>query len=336
MKQWYRGIGLLMLIVILCNSITGCGIFESKEEQKFSREIFAMDTIMDLTVYGESGQEALIAAARLVQQMDNLFSVTNSKSDIARINAANGQAVLVAKETYELIKTSLEYSEQTEGALDISIYPLVKAWGFTKEKQQVPGDKDRKEAMNKVNYKNIRCLPNSRIQLQPGMEIDLGAIAKGYVSQKIVELWKSMGIRSGIVSLGGNVQTLGKKANGELYQVGVVDPDNSERLYGMIDVEDKAVVTSGIYQRNFTENGVLYHHIMDRNTGMPVDNTLASLTVIAGDGTKADALATALFVMGEEKLKKYQKNHPEIQLIAIRKDGTFWQSDNVKMKQINY
>lgn len=322
-------------IVLLCSMI-GCELPGSKEEQKFSRQIFAMDTIMDLTVYGEQGQEALTQAARLIQRLDNQFSVTNEKSDIAKINAAKGQPVTVAKETYDLVKTSLEYSEQTEGALDISIYPLVKAWGFTQEKQQVPTDKARKAAMKNVNYKNIKCLENSQIQLQPEMEIDLGSIAKGYVSQKIMELWRSMGVTSGIVSLGGNVQTLGKKINGEAYQVGIVNPDNSEQLSGIITVEDKAVVTSGIYQRNFTENNVLYHHIMDASTGMPADNNLASVTVISEDGTKADALATALFVMGEEGIKKYQKNHPEIQVIVIRKDGTFWQSQHVQMTQVNY
>lgn len=141
------------------------------------------------------------------------------------------------------------------------------------------------------------------------------------------------GVTSAILSLGGNVQTIGRKSDGNRYEVGITNPQDGTSLYGSLSVEDKAVVTSGIYQRNFVEDGVLYHHIMDISTAMPADNTLASVTVIGDDGTEADALATALFVMGEEKIKEYQKNHPQIQVLIIRKDGTFWQSGKIRLSR---
>ena len=305
------------------------------EDTGLKRQIFAMDTIMELTVYGENAEKAMTAAAKVINRLDLLFSVTNSRSDVYKINSANGKPVKVEKETYELIKTSISYSEQTDGAFDISVYPLVKAWGFTTDDNHVPTEGEREQAREKIDYKKIRCLANNQIQLQKGMEIDLGALAKGYASQKVMECWQKIGVSSAIISLGGNVQTIGKKEDGSQYQVGITDPDDGTSLFGALPVENKAVVTSGIYQRNFTENGVLYHHIMDSKTGMPAANNLASVTVIADNGIEADALATALFVMGEEKIKKYQKNHPDIQVIAIRKDGTFWQSDDVQQLVVN-
>lgn len=321
-----------VLLWVFC-LFTGCGKATANTEKKTTREVFAMDTIMQLTVYGEQGEEAMKDAVQLINRLDRLFSVTNAQSDIAKINAAAGNPVTVSEETYELIQQSKKYSEETEGAFDISIYPLVKAWGFTKEKQQVPTKAAREAAMKKIDYRKIQCLSDNKIQLEKGMEIDLGAVAKGYLSQNIMELWKKKGVTSAILSLGGNVQTMGKKEDGSLFQVGITDPDDGTSLFGAIQVEDKAVVTSGIYQRNFTEQGILYHHIMDARTGMPAENNLASVTVITDEGTKADALATALFVMGEEKIKKYQKNHPDIQILLIRKDGTFWQSDQVQLKR---
>lgn len=323
-----RGKGIVFAFLLFF--LTGCG--ETVDaEKKVTREIFAMDTIMQLTVYGEQGETAMSEAVQLINQLDRLFSVTNAQSDIAKINNAHGEPVTVEEETYELIQQSKTFSEKTEGVFDISIYPLVRAWGFTKEKQQVPTREAREEAMKKIDYHKIQCLSNHRIQIEKGMEIDLGAVAKGYVSQKIMKRWKQKGVTSAILSLGGNVQTIGRKTDGSMFQVGITDPADGTTLFGVIEVENKAVVTSGIYQRNFTEQGVLYHHIMDAKTGMPADNGLASVTVITDEGTKADALATALFVMGEEKIKKYQKNHPDIQVLLIRKDGTFWQSEKVNL-----
>ena len=318
----------IVFVWMLC-LMTGCG--REATEMKVTREIFAMDTIMELTVYGEQGEEAMTEAVQLINRLDRLFSVTDKESDISKINAAGGKPVKVAEETYELIEQSKEYSAETDGAFDISIYPLVKAWGFTKERQHVPTEKERTEAMNKIDYRKIQCLPDCQIQMEPEMEIDLGAVAKGYVSQRIMDLWKQRGVTSAIVSLGGNVQTIGKKEDGSNYQVGITDPADGSSLFGTMAVEDRAVVTSGIYQRNFTERGVFYHHIMNASTGMPAENDLASVTVITEDGTKADALATALFVMGEEEIEKYQKSHPDIQVLYIRKDGTFWQSEEVNL-----
>ena len=320
-----------LCLFLMAAVLTGCGApaqSGEKENGMLKREIFAMDTIMDITLYGEGHEETMNKAIRLIQQAEADFSVTRTDSDIARLNSASGSAIEVSEETYELVEKGLQMADQTEGLLDISIYPVVKLWGFTTGEYRVPEDADIQDALKHVNYKKIHLLENHQIQMEAGMQIDLGAVAKGYLSQKLTDLFRQEGVEAAVVSLGGNVQTMGKKPDGNSFVVGVTDPADGSGIYGILETADKAVVTSGIYQRYFEENGTRYHHIIDRRTGRPADNGLASVTVIADDGTEADGLATALYVMGEKKARKYQKNHPEISLILIRKDGSFWQSED--------
>lgn len=330
-----------ILFFIMVFFLAGCGtgngaedrVEESGNQAKVQKEIFAMDTIMSLTAYGDRAEDAMAEAVTQIQDLERKFSVTDLSSDTAKLNAANGKAVTVSADTYSLVGQCQKISESTGGLFDISIYPLVKAWGFTTDSTHVPSEEERKKALSYVNYKNIKRLPKSRIQMPEGMQIDLGAAAKGYLSQKLMELFHKYGVDSAIVSLGGNVQTIGQKQDGSEFVVGLTDPADGTSIYGTLQVRDKAVVTSGIYQRYFEENGVRYHHIMDKRTGMPAENSLASVTVIAENGTEADALATALYVMGEKRAAAYQKEHPEIALVLIRKDGSFWQSDNVDLKR---
>ena len=319
----FAGLTVFFLAAGMAIGLSGCEENTgTTSEGPVTREVFAMDTIMDLTVYGENAGEAINQAVELIHQYDTLFSVTNPESDVAKINQAEGKPVAVSEETRDLLKRSLEVSEETQGIFDISIYPLVKVWGFTTGANTVPTKTEREAALAKVDYRKIQLLSDGRVQIEKGMELDLGAVAKGYLSQKLMELFQAQGVTSAIVSLGGNVQTIGKKPEDAPFVIGITNPADGTSIYGTLEAENKAVVTSGIYQRNFREAGKLYHHIMDKSTGMPAENTLASVTVVAEDGTTADALATALYVMGEEKAMEYQKNHPEIQLILIRKDGS--------------
>lgn len=320
----------LICVFILC----GCGgdTTESETgEKKCEKEIYAMDTIMELTIYGSNASSVMNDAVALIQRYDKTFSVTNAESDVAKLNESGGKPISVSAETYELIRKSLAISEETGGLFDISIYPLVREWGFTTGEYRIPSEKERQTALSKVDVSKIKVLQDNKVQLEPDMEIDLGAVAKGYLSQQLMNLFREKNIDSAIVSLGGNVQALGKKEDGTPFVVGITDPLDGSSLYGTVQVEDKAVITSGIYQRYFEKDGKRYHHIMDKRTGMPAENTLASVTVISEDGAKADALATALYVMGEDEAKAFQKNHPEIEIILIRKDGSYWQSEGAGM-----
>lgn len=341
-----KSLATVFLLCGLCASLlAGCrvdsgtapgqGGVRDEDSARAQREIFAMDTIMDITVYGSGADEALEQAVALATDYEKLFSVTDPDSDIARLNAADGEAVTVSEETSELIGYCQEMSELTGGLFDISIYPLVRAWGFTTEQMHVPSGAERELALSRIDYRKIRREGGNRIQIPKDMQLDLGAAAKGYLSQKMMELFQGKkDVDAAIVSLGGNVQTIGNKEDGSEFVVGITDPSDGASVYGTLSVADRAVVTSGIYQRYFEEGGVRYHHIMDKRTGMPAENSLASVTVIAEKGWMADALATALYVMGEEKAIAFQKEHPEMDIILIRKDGSYWQSAGAGMERV--
>lgn len=342
MTGWTKFRAAVFVSVFLAVCLAGCGAGTGIKQKpdnpsgnsgKVQKEIFAMDTIMTVTAYGEKAEAAVGKAMARIQQMEKEFSVTNQDSDTARLNRSDGEIVTVSEDTYSLIGLCQAVSDKTGGLFDISIYPLVKAWGFTTDSMHIPTSEEREMALSFVDYKKIKRLGKNRVQVPKGMQLDLGAAAKGYLSQALMDLFSESGVDSAIVSLGGNVQTIGKKQDGGEFVVGLTDPADGTSVYGTLSVCDKAVVTSGIYQRYFEENGVRYHHIMDKRTGMPAENGLASVTVISENGTEADALATALYVMGEKEAAAYQKKHPEIALVLIRRDGSFWQSDGVNLKR---
>lgn len=312
---------LILAVMFVCVS---CSPKTSAE----TTEIFAMDTVIKLTVYGENAKEAVAEAKKLIYQYDNQFSVNKKESDIAKINAANGEYVAVKEDTYELIQKSIEISDMTDGAFDISIYPVVKAWGFTGDNRHVPGEETKERVKKLVDYKKIDCKAGNsdssnryQVKIEKDMSIDLGGIAKGYISQKIVQKLKEMHVESAIISLGGNVETLGKKPDGSNYCVGITNPFSDDALIGTIEAENQSVITSGNYERFFEQDGVRYHHIMDKETAAPAEHGLSSVTVIGEDGTLCDGLSTALFVMGKEKALEFQKKHPEFNLILVTNDG---------------
>lgn len=328
----YKKAEAMGLILGIC-LLTGCAKFFPAEKQETSaqatsdtREIFAMDTVMTVTAYGDRSEEAVQAAAVEIERLDELFSVGNASSDIARLNE-NASAV-VSGETCELIKRSKELYQSTGGALNIAVYPLMEAWGFTSGEYRVPDQKEIDAILNCMDVNEISCHENTReVTLPEDMGIDLGAIAKGYTSAQLMEIFASYNITSAIVSLGGNVQALGNKPDGTKWRVAVENPflEDGDSYAGILEIKDQAVITSGAYERYFEQDGKRYHHIIDPATGYPAENGLASVTIVSQDGTLADALSTALFVMGKEKALAYWKEHAdefEVILIEDNKDMT--------------
>lgn len=313
--------------------LMGCAKFfpAEKEEtaaqsESCTREIFAMDTVMTVTAYGDRAEEAVQAAEEEIKRLDVLFSVGNASSDIARLNE-NASAVVFG-ETCELINRSKELYQSTDGALNIAVYPLMEAWGFTSGEYRVPNQKEIDAILNCMDVNEISCHENTReVTLPEDMGIDLGAIAKGYTSAQLMEIFASYNITSAIVSLGGNVQALGNKPDGTKWRVAVENPflEDGDSYAGILEIKDQAVITSGAYERYFEQDGKRYHHIIDPATGYPAENGLASVTIVSQDGTLADALSTALFVMGKEKALAYWKEHAdefEVILIEDNKDMT--------------
>ena len=279
----------------------------------------AMDTYISVTANGKSGEYAAAAAKEEILRLESLFSATDSKSDIGRINASNGKGTEVNADTAELIRFSLTMCEKSGGSLDITMYPVVREWGFTTGEYRVPGENELAKLLAKVNYGNVSVDGNT-VTVPKDAMIDLGATAKGYAGDKAIQILKDNGVSSGLISLGGNVQTLGGKPDGTDWGVGVQNPFGDGYVC-VLKVKDKAVVTSGNYERYFEEDGVRYWHIIDPASGFPADSGIVSATVIGDSGAFCDALSTAIFVMGREKAEKLWRESGEFEMILVLDNG---------------
>lgn len=309
----------------------GCDVSESEVQSSGEldnvvqiREVFAMDTYMSLKAYGADADTALGEAEQRILQLESLLSVNNENSDVYKVNHAYGKAVSVSSDTLELINAAVEYGSKTSGALDITLYPILKLWGFTSDTKQVANAQDIEKALCLVDYKQI-FVDGESVILPENAEIDFGALAKGYTGDCVIDILKENNVKSAIINLGGNVQTLGNKPDGLKWRVAVQDPDNTSQHICVLEISDLAVITSGSYERYFVgEDGKRYWHILDAKDGYPADNGLVSVTVVGTSGLKCDALSTALFVMGTEKAIEYWRSDGGFQMILITDDGKIY------------
>ena len=224
-------------------------------------------------------------------------------SDVYNINHSGGEKVKVAKETAALLQRAKELSKSTKGAFDVSIYPLVKLWGFDTKAYKVPQISEIIQALSLVSYKEIK-IDGDFVGIEKGMSVDLGAIAKGYIGERLFSILKNQGISRGIVNLGGMVITYCEDEIAEDFTIGVEYPDSGE-VFATFNSQEGFTVTSGAYQRYFEEDGKRYHHIIDPKSGKPSDSDISSVTIITKDAVSGDALSTAFFVMGIEKTLEY-------------------------------
>lgn len=283
-----------------------------------TQEIFAMDTYMSLTAYGSNSEEAVNKAVQEINRLDAMFSVGNADSDVTKLNE-NGSGE-VSEETAFIMNRAMQVSEKTNGAFDITIYPLMELWGFTTKNYRVPESSEIAEALKDVSYTNV-SVNGQQVALTGGSSIDLGGIAKGYTSSRVIQIMKDCGIEHAIVNLGGNVQVLGTKTDGSDWRVAIQNPASENSYLGILSTTDKAVITSGGYERYFEQDGQVYHHIIDTQTGYPSDSDLTSVTIVYSDGTTADALSTALFAMGLDGAKELYRSG-DIDFDMILFDGS--------------
>ena len=303
---------------------------QNEEDKSESRDIFAMDTYMTLTAYGKNAKKALDAAVDEINNIEQLVSTGIDSSEVSQINK-NGKGS-VSETTGYLIKRSKEIYDSTNGVFDITIYPIMQAWGFPTENYRVPGTKELKKLRGLMGADHVLYDEKKQeVTLnKEGMKIDLGGIAKGYTSSKVMDIFKENGISSAVISLGGNVQTLNGKPDGSDWRVAVENPADTGSYIGVLSIKDKAVITSGGYERYFKQDGKTYHHIIDPANGYPANNGLTSVTIVSDDGTLADGLSTSLFIMGPEKAQKYWKEHSdEFDTILVKDDGSILVSEGL-------
>lgn len=308
---------LCFLSLLLC---AGCGIAAaSARTQTAERRFFAMNTYIAIQASGAEAEAALREAEDLVFRLEGQLSVTDAGSEIYAANHSQGQSVPVSPDTEELISFALSMAEKTSGALDPTIYPVLTAWGFTTEERRVPAQSEIDALLPQVDYGQIQ-LSEGQLTVPQKAAVDLGAVAKGYTGDRVAALLKEQGVTSALINLGGNVQAVGQKPDGSAWRIGVRDPFSEQNL-GVLEVEDCAVVTSGGYQNYFFgDDGAVYWHILDPETGYPARTGLASVTVVAPEGKQCDALSTALFVMGLEEALDYWQTTGGFDLILVTED----------------
>ena len=290
--------------------------------KEYSAQTFAMDTVMSFTSYGREGERAVSAAAAEAGRLEGLLSVTRPESDIYAVNHAAGAWTQVSQETFDLIGRCLELCRACGGALDITAYPAVRAWGFTTGEYRVPGAEERVDLAARIDYTAVELdREQCRVRLPEGMELDLGAVAKGYAGDVLAGLTVRSGAESAMLYLGGNVHTVGRKPDGSLWRVGVQDPQG-EGYLAVVEVENQAAVTSGGYQRFFEAEGETYWHILDPASAAPARSGVLSATVVGDCGLVCDGLSTALFVLGAEEAARLWRTLGEFEYILILEDGS--------------
>ena len=234
---------------------------------------------------------------------------------------------MVSDHALHLTRQSVALGTMTDGALDVTLTPVIKAWGFLGGEHRVPTDNELDELLKKVDFSKIETDGNC-VTLPEGMEISFGAVAKGYTGDLLMEHFKAQGIKSAIVSLGGNVQALGLKPDGSKWNVAVKDPFGGGNL-ATLKVDGKAVVTSGGYERYFEQDGETYWHIIDPYTGAPAKSGLVSVTIVCDSGVMADGLSTALFVMGLDGAIEFWRSNGGFDAVFVTEDGSVYVTEGI-------
>ncbi len=310
-----RFAGIVIGILLL---LTGC----TAQPTQMVRTDFALDTVVRVTVYDSASsdaQTALDACFAELARLEGLLSATKEGSDVDRINRSAEAMVQVSEETAQVLRLSQHVAELSDGAFDVTVRPLSVLWDFTAEEPTVPDEQTIAQTLAQVDYRQL-TIEGQQVTLSGGA-IDLGGVAKGYIADRLREILLQHNVRSALIDLGGNIVALGDK-DGQGFRIGIKDPADTTALAEVLEVRDRSVVTSGTYERGFTADGVRYHHLLDPKTGYPVQNGLASVTVVNESSATADALSTACFVLGEEKARDLIAQFPDTEVLFIYEDGT--------------
>lgn len=295
---------------ILALSIVLLFLAADAEPAQLKKSRVYLGTIVEITITDQDKSrqqinKAIAKAFSEIKRIEDLVSRFKSGSDIGRINSfGHENPVKVTPETIKLIEQSVEFSRLTDGAFDITVYPLIEVWGIEDNgKQQIPPTSQLNQAKDLVGYQNIKVIKEEQsvFLTKPGMSLDLGGIAKGYAVDKAIETLRGAGIKNALVNAGGDIYALGGKNTNEKWQVALQHPRRKDSSLTVLRLEDQACATSGDYQRYIEIKGERFSHIINPQSGYPCQDVPASVTVLAKDCLTADALATSVFVLGPEK-----------------------------------
>lgn len=303
--------------------------------ESFEKTFLALGTVNVISAYGKNSRQAVAAACERVLEIHGRMSVYEKDSDAARINENSGlEAQKIHPDTFFLLKRSLEFSELSGGAFDITARPLTRLWGFGKKRNLVPSKDEIERVLPLVNYRDLflderRCTAYLR---KAGQCIDLGGIAKGYAADEVRRILLQHKVSNALINLGGNIAAMGLREDGMPWQIGIQNPLSARGEYiGTIEAADQTIVTSGSNEQFFIRDGVRYHHIIDPRTGCPADSGLLSVTAICRDSADADALTTAIFVSGISESVNMLKS-ADAQAIFVTESKDLFLTDGLRNK----
>ena len=292
-----------------------------------------LNTFVTVTLYDTDDQEILDGCFDLCAEYENLLSRTKETSEIYRLNhrAEGERSLQVSEKTAQVIAKGLEYSRLSDGAFDITIEPLSSLWDFTAENPQVPPEEAIREARERVNYRNVSVEGNVVTFADDVTTIDLGAIAKGFIADEIKAYLIEEGVRSAIINLGGNVLCVGARPDETPFRIGIQRPfAERNEVAGALDIEDMSVVSSGVYERHFIQDGVNYHHLLNPRTGYPYENGLVQVTIISRDSVDGDGLSTTCFALGIEEGSELLESLEDTYGIFMTEDGETYYTEGAE------
>ena len=308
---------LTILLSLSCISISGC----KEAITPITKTGFYFDTVLQITLYDDQNETLINDCFQMAEDFEQLISKTVEGSDIYNLNHASGVPVTVSDETISLLEAGLYYCELSEGSFDITIGSLAELWDVKNNPGIIPSENDIATALSCVGYGNISINGNEVMLTNPDTQLDLGAIAKGYIADRMKEYLNENGITEGIINVGGNILVLGPKADCSPYTIGIQRPFSTEgeAMYS-VEITDGTVVSSGVYERYFEKDGMVYHHILDPITGYPYQNGILSVTIFCPESVDGDGLSTTCFSLGMEKGMALIESIPDAEAIFITED----------------
>ena len=331
-----------LVVLTICTMLvlSSCNLNDAVlKKEPVSKTDFLLNTTCTVSIYeakGEKSYEELATEAiELCRSYEEKLSRTIKNSDVNKINSNKGSYVEVSEETVFLLDRAIYYSEMSKGKFDVTIGSLAEAWDFNGENPKVPEEKDIENLILGIDYKNISIKGNTVMLAKDSGDIDLGAIAKGFIADKLAEDLKKKYVSKAIINLGGNVVTVGEKKENVPWTIGIKKPFTEDgSLVGKVFSEGSSVVTSGIYERQFEENGIMYHHVLDVKTGFPAEEDLLGVTIISKKSMEGDALATICLLLGYEEGRKLVESIDGVEGVFIKKNNEIIATDKSTFVEI--
>lgn len=335
-----KRIFLVFLILLMLLPLSACG--DAKES---SSRVSAMNTNFSVTAYGKNGERGIKAAESVILALDASCDPENATSTVYAINHANGAPVSLSGQLADMLFTAADIYEKTGGSYDLTIHPLVERWGFTNGQYYIPSENEITNGLNNLCMDSIvvNKFPTSgtySVTLPYYGQLSFASCARGCAGKYAAEAMKNVGVESAVISLSGHVQTIGKKPDGSDWKIAIEDPNKENSYLATVQTGETAIVTSGAYQQTFVSNGKTYHHILNPKSGFPVNNGLVSVTILCENGTEADCLSTAMYVLGKSAAIRYWRENGGFDMILITDDNeitcTSGLIEKVDLKNPNY